>query len=191
MKMVKLAAIAVSILCASTAHAAFFATSLVSQQFTTAFGSGLVTGAPDGGGLFLGDTPDPPRNPGRIVVGFSTALTTGSGIDLKVYDVGSSLSETFDVFVSPDNITFTFVGGANAVNSSLDFGALFSGAFSFVRLVNSSTQVSIDIDAVEGFYQATGSVPESTTWAMMIVGFGLVGGALRSRRISQAMCAGV
>jgi hypothetical protein len=187
MKMVKLAAVAASVLCASTAHAAFFATSLVSQQFTTAFGSGLVTGAPDGGGLYLGDTPDPPRNPGQIVVGFSTALTTGAGIDLRVYDVASSLNETFNVFVSPDNITFTFVGGANAVNNTLDFGALYSGAFSFVRLVNSSTLVSVDIDAVEGFYQSAGAVPESSTWAMMIVGFGVVGRALRSRRITRAM----
>ncbi|MBM6577743.1 PEP-CTERM sorting domain-containing protein [Microvirga sp. SRT01] len=29
-----------------------------------------------------------------------------------------------------------------------------------------------------------GAVPEPSTWAMMIVGFGMVGGAMRRRRVS-------
>src|SRR5262245_25753695 len=67
-----------------------FANTLVSQQFTTSFGSGLVTGAPDGGGLFLGDTFDPPAHPGFIVVSFATPLVDGPGADLRVYDVANS-----------------------------------------------------------------------------------------------------
>ena len=64
------------VLCALAApislRAAFFAGGLVHSQFVTSFGSGLVTGAPDAGGLFLGDTFDPPAHPGFITVSFST-----------------------------------------------------------------------------------------------------------------------
>jgi hypothetical protein len=141
----------------TAAHAVVYADALVSQQFTTAFGSGLVTGAPDGGGRFLGSTFDPPANPGNIVVKFSSGLTTGVGADLFVVDVASSANETANVFVSPDNVNFTFVGGLNAVANTLDFGALYTGVFYYVRLVNSSTLVSIDIDAVGGNFAAPNS----------------------------------
>jgi hypothetical protein len=184
MTMLKLAAFAATLLASSTAHAAFFATTLVSQTNTTAFGTGLVTGAPDGGGRFLGSSFDPPAALGEIVVMFSTALTNGAGADLKVYDVASSASETFEVFVSSDNVTYTSLGGFSATLNLIDFGA-FAGPVSYVKLANTSRLVSVDIDAVEGFYAApiSGAVPEPSTWAMMLFGFGLVGRALRRRRI--------
>jgi hypothetical protein len=172
--------LALGLLC-TTAQAQIYADTLVSQQFTTSFGSGLVTGAPDGGGRFLGSTFDPPANPGNIVVRFTSGLTTGPGADLFVVDIGSSANETANVFVSPDNVTFTFVGGLNAVANTLDFGALYSGDFSYVRLVNSSTLVSIDIDAVGGNFAA--AVPEPATYAMFGAG-ALLLGALKRRRMA-------
>jgi hypothetical protein len=172
--------LALGLLC-TAAQAQIYADTLVSQQFTTSFGSGLVTGAPDGGGRFLGSTFDPPANPGNIVVRFTSGLTTGPGADLFVVDVGSSANETANVFVSPDNVTFTFVGGLNAVANTLDFGALYTGVFSYVRLVNSSTLVSIDIDAVGGNFAAP--VPEPATYAMFGAG-ALLLGALKRRRMA-------
>jgi PEP-CTERM motif len=158
----------------TSAHAVVYADALVSQQFTTSFGSGLVTGAPDGGGRFLGDTFDPPANPGNIVVKFTSGLTTGVGADLFVVDVASSANETANVFVSPDNVNFTFVGGLNAVANTLDFGGLYSGVFYYVRLVNSSTLASIDIDAVAGNFAAP--VPEPSTYALFGAGALLMAG---------------
>lgn len=52
--------------------------------------------------------------------------------------------------------------------------ALFAG----VRI--SSTQNSAEVDNVR-FSSVSAPVPEPATWAMMLVGFGLVGGALRRR----------
>jgi hypothetical protein len=167
-------------LMSGAAQAITYADTLVSQQFTTSFGSGLVTGAPDGGGRFLGNSFDPPTNPGNIVVRFVDGLTTGVGADLFVVDIGSSTNETADIFVSPDNINYTFVGGLNAVANSLDFGALYSGTFYYVRVANSSTLVSIDIDAVGGNFAAA-PIPEPSTYAMFGVGL-LFLGAMQRRR---------
>lgn len=187
MKFLKSAAIGAALLASTTtAHAAFFATTLVSANSTTSFGSGLVTGAPDGGGRFLGSSFDPPALLGDITVQFATALTNGAGTDLKVYDVASSASETFEVFVSSDNITYTSLGGFSATLNLIDFGA-FAGPVSYVRLANTSRTVSVDIDALEGFYAAPigGAVPEASTWAMLIAGFGIVGASMRRRRAGQ------
>jgi len=42
---------------------------------------------------------------------------------------------------------------------------------------------SVELDHLQyGFSGAPGAVPEPTTWAMLLVGFGVVGGAMRSRR---------
>ena len=150
--------------------ASIFADSLVSSQFVTAFGSGLVTGPPDGGGLFLGDASDPPATPGFIVVHFASPLVDGAGDDIRVFDVVSSTNETADISVSSNGLSFTFVGGLNAVNNTLNIGGLFSGPFSYVRIANSSRTVSIDVDAVEGL----NAVPEPTTMLLLISGFGLL-----------------
>jgi hypothetical protein len=175
------AAAAMTLMAAPARAAPTYADTLVSQQFTTAFGSGLVTGAPDGGGRFLGDSFDPPNNPGNIVVRFTNGLTTGAGEDLFVVDVASSANETANVEVSPDNVTFTFVGTLNAIANGLDFGALYVGDFFYVRLSNASTRVSIDIDAVAGNFDAQPrQLPEPTTLSL-VAATGLLMGALRRR----------
>ncbi len=181
------AAALLAVLGAAPVQASFFADSLVNQANTTAFGSGLVTGAPDGGGLFIGSTFDPPAIPGQFTVSFSTALGDGAGADLRLYEIASSSNETFDLFVSSDNVSFTLIGGFNATNALIDFNGLFAGPVSFVKIVNSSTVVSADFDAIEGLYAFRGGVvPEPGSWALMLAGFGLVGAALRRRTAATA-----
>lgn len=162
-----------------------YADALVSQQFVTSFGSGLVTGAPDAGGLFLGDTLDPPDHPGNIVVKFSGGLSTGPGADLFVVDYLHFVNETANIFVSPDNIAYTFVGTLSAVANSLDIDALYSGDFSYVRVANASTLVSIDIDAVGGNFAGTPTgrdVPEPACLTMFGCGIALWFGCQRRRQ---------
>ncbi len=174
-----LAALALAIPAAAQAD---FASTLVSSSNTTSFGSGNVTGSPDSGGLWLGSTSDPPAVLGSFTVGFANPLGNGAGADLRIYDVASSANETFNVFLSSDNVTYTLIGEYSATNNLIDWDTLFAGPVSYVRLTNTSTVASADIDAIEGLYRFVGTaVPEPSTWAMLIFGFGLVGGAMRSR----------
>ena len=157
-----------------------YADSLVDSQFVSSFFSGDVTGAPDGGGMWLGDTSDPPDNPGYITVGFSGGIIDGIGDDIFVVDVASSSSETANVFVSSDNVSFTLIGELNAVANSIDISGLFGATIHFVKIANSSNRVSMDVDAVGGNYAQEvddtppqNQVPEPST--LLFLGLGVVG----------------
>lgn len=162
---------------------------------TTAFGGGVLTGAPDGGGHFLSDTVDPPTLLGSITAGFSAGLVDGPGIDLVIHDCCESpdiaprglaaavlpeIDEFADVFVSTDGITFTFLGayGGPGRIGSFDFSGVYAGAVHFVRIVATGKVDSPDIDAFEGRYTAT--APEPVALALMGIGFAAI--ALRAAR---------
>lgn len=181
-----MAALALAVPVAANAD---FASSLVTSSNTTSFGSGLVIGSPDGGGLWLGSTSDPPAMLGTLTVSFANALGNGAGADLRIYDVASSANETFNVFLSSDNVTYTLIGEYSATNNLIDWDTLFAGPVSFVRLTNTSQVASADIDAIEGFFRFSSAVPEPSTWAMLILGFGMVGGAMRTRQSTRTRLA--
>src|SRR6266542_4201725 len=146
--------------------APIYATSLVAASNVTPFGSGIVTGPPDIGGLWLGSTFDPPALLGSLTVGFATPLADGPGIDLTVVDVGSAPWETFTVEVSSDNVAFTLLGEFSATNNAVDFSGLFAGPVRYVRLTNTSDEYSADIDTLFGNYAAPNPVPEPGTRAL-------------------------
>ena len=99
---------------------------------------------------------------------WSGGVTTGLGVDLQIFDVASSSSETADVWVSSKGGGFTFVGSIDAVNNTLDINGFYTGVFSYVRIDNPNPDSIIDIDAVAGF-----CVPAPGTAAVMAMG-GLV-----------------
>jgi hypothetical protein len=166
---------------AGTASADIFADTLVSSQNVIFFGSGILTGAPDSGGAFLSNTGDPPTLLGNVVLKFSGGLIDGPGADLRVFDCcttdGISLAgETFDVFVSADNIAYTLIGGFGNGVDNVDIAGLFAGPFYYVKLVNTSRVNSPDIDAIQGF---SGAVPEPGSILLLATAAALVIGSLK------------
>ncbi len=176
------AAVLLATLAAAPVAASSSADTLVSAIDVTSFGNGLVTGAPDGGGLFLSNTFDPPDRLGQFTVDFLTPLGDGPGADLRLHEVIGSCSELFEVRVSSDNIGFTLIGGFNATQGPIDFGGVFGGPVSCVRLVNAGTVNSPDFDALEGLHAYRGVIPEPASWVMLIAGSGLAGASFRRRR---------
>jgi len=159
-----------------------YADSFVSAMDTTAFNSGIVVGAPDGGGQFLGDKFDPPTLQGSLVVKFSNGLIDGAGDDLFVVDVFNTATEVVNLFVSADNISYTFVGQINSVANQLDIAGAFTGAFYYVKVANASTSFSMDVDAVGGYNPAP--VPEPGTVALLATGLAVMG-LVRHRRTKR------
>ena len=79
-----------------------------------------------------------------------------------------------------DQLLTSIVGGANAytVYNFADVAA--SGASTALLFSGFQNPAWNGVDAVS--VQASGAVPEPTSWALMLGGFGAIGGVLRSRR---------
>lgn len=98
---------------------------------------------------------------------------------LDVLDAGGGLLASFT--------GATVIAAANGDQSDPATNRLvkltFSGAerTSVDRLVFRSTQNAFEFDNV-----AVGAVPEPATWMMLLLGFGLIGGAMRSRKPQKA-----
>ena len=74
-------------------------------------------------------------------------------------------------FAAPANGNQT----ASDTNRRVTFG--FTGADAVKQVQFTSSQNAFEYDTL-----AIAGIPEPTTWAMMILGFGLIGGAMRSRK---------
>lgn len=156
--------------CSTGASAApVYADFIDATQDVTSFGSGILTGAPDNGGAFLSNTSDPPTNLGFITAGFSGGLLDGAGDDIVIHDccAGSlpTSGETADVFVSKDGVGFTFLG-AYGPGNSFDLNGVFNDTVHYVKIVNTATTNSPDIDAFQGNYP----VPEPSTALLLALG---------------------
>jgi hypothetical protein len=89
---------------------------------------------------------------------FSFANVSNSGGTAVAYGSGGTLLETINFAAYPGSFSFTSNNIASVVFSGSQFG-------------------------VDNFsYTLNGAVPEPATWALMILGFGAVGGAMRRRQ---------
>ncbi len=135
---------------ANSAQALIYADTATSQDVTF-FGSGILTGAADGGGAWLSNTSDPPTLLGSITFGFATALFDGAGDDFELIDVTQNADEMYDVALSSDGINFTSIGIFTTLINGIDVNGAFAGAFSFIKVTNTSKVNSADLDAARGF----------------------------------------
>ncbi|MFZ5720919.1 MAG: PEPxxWA-CTERM sorting domain-containing protein [Pseudomonadota bacterium] len=136
---------------------------------------------------------------GELILQFTNNVLTGSDSaadDLWIFEIGPDVEDT-TVDVSTDGLTWFSVGLVTGSTRGIDldfFGYDSSSAFSYVRLIDvageggqSGSTVGADIDAVGAISTRPQSVvPEPGTWALMILGFGAAGGALRRRRVAAA-----
>jgi PEP-CTERM motif len=105
-------------------------------------------------------------------------------------NAGANLSTILDVFIGTQLTTFTIVSDASGAFkkaftlTGINYTAV--GATTTIKFVQRSTTGAGNNDAlIDGviFDRAIGgAVPEATTWAMMLAGFGIVGAAMRRRR---------
>lgn len=137
---------------------------------------------------------------GRIVVKFTDNVLTGSNssaFDLWIFEIGPDVEDTF-VDVSEDGSNWTSVGAVTGSTRGINidaFGFNAASALRFVRLTDNGTldaqsgvTVGADIDAVGAIStRFAPSVPEPSTWAMLIMGFGVIGHQLRRRRTREAV----
>jgi len=176
-----------------------------------ASGMTLTLAAPASSAQFAGDTVNATyiyptsgsvyQNLGSQVVSPIATFTFANGIAATV----NSSSILLDL--SPNNFgaasfngaVFTDLTQSNIIGASLDASSNLAG-FDASRLTFSSNSVSFNFQGLSEFPQslvranvqfggAVGAVPEPATWAMILVGFGGIGIAARSRRFRKSVTA--
>jgi len=115
------------------------------------------------------------------------ALTYGAGQLFAAYQSGASFG-----FASVDPLTF-LAGGANVSTDSQVNGLAFGDGGIFASFEHGIARYDLAGQQVASLdtgrqvngplaYAATSAAPEPAAWALMILGFGAAGAALRSRR---------
>lgn len=134
-------------------------------SFVHASAGDITLGNPDATRLFAGILP-----PGNFGSGEFTGLTTTTGAQIGV--LGTSLRAPLGY------ISGAYLGTSTATFESSTFSSLGLAAGNYVWNWGqgaSSDTLTLQIGDVS-------AVPEPATWGMMLLGFGLIGGALRAQR---------
>ena len=121
-----------------------------------------------------------------LLADFTTGLLTISYANNPELPDGAPFGETFALFFSNETNPFTFaeLGNVDGVEGLDDSSVSVDGGFVTVNLSNvtfgrdSSLQVKFDRTVTP---PPAGAVPEPSSFAMMILGFALVGFAMRRR----------
>jgi hypothetical protein len=130
--------------------------------------------------------PGPTAADGGVFITF-TAPTTATYSYIASFSVqDSGASGTTEIFrLQSGAAPATFFGSGSLSLASPTYshsGSIFLNSGDvFSTIINREGSYSNDSTG-ENFTLSTGAVPEPATWGLMIVGFGLVGSSLRSRR---------
>mgnify|MGYP001788522153 CR=1 FL=1 len=111
---------------------------------------------------------------------FSSTITS-FGVDVVgLGDVGVT-----NFFINNGSGPLALQSGYSAPGGTVTFAGLTDSAgFTTVTFTGTQRDDGIFFDRLRFGTALAGAVPETSTWAMMISGFGLVGGAMRRRRAS-------
>lgn len=110
------------------------------------------------------------------------------------------LTQTLTYTFGGPNLPFTYAG-YNGARNTVVTGGLLTGTNLFSVLVNDTSAgiagaplagtvylSGYSVTASLRYDEAAAALPEPASWAMLVGGFGLVGGALRSRRRASPAC---
>ncbi|MBB5685397.1 hypothetical protein FHS49_001405 [Sphingobium boeckii] len=125
-----------------------------------------------------------PQTLSQAVAGLVLGQTYQFGFDVYIPQNGQNNANPADLSASVGGINFgPFNAGALAAQNWFHYSttgvSTVNGAGNFQFTFNSGGIPAKDF-VVDRVY-LTAAIPEPTTWAMMLVGFGAVGGAMRSR----------
>jgi hypothetical protein len=180
-------------------YAGFSITGTTGSPIVRTAGAYGYTGSTPGDFFGAGTSANPwlSTNIATDTITFNTFTGGSNGVGGNFF--GSTIAGTFQA----GNITIVATDSSGSVTQTI-VGATTS---SFLGFVSDSAVTSLTVTSVQpqtGFLWPTvdnlvfakragvvqGAVPESSTWLMMLAGFGLVGGAMRRRstgRIAQAV----
>ncbi len=106
--------------------------------------------------------------------------------DLQISFTSAVNAAAFDLVTNFGNSTINIFNGATLIDSatfstspSAAFYGYTGGAFDRIQII-APGNTALEVGTVQ-----FGAVPEPAAWTLMLAGFGLVGGAMRSRRAAR------
>ena len=162
-----------------------YQTGATSFGFTSATWS-IISGSINGGTVVASGTTNV-TNGG--LVGYRVLSTNTTDTTRAIYRVSADVTD-FNLAAGNYYLTWSLAGNANlsgpwtpVLPGSEGTGNAYqsAGGAAFSPLADAGSSLSYGLPFTINGTVVTSGVPEPATWAMMIVGFGLVGGAMRRR----------
>ena len=149
----------------------------------TLSGGGSLVNAPVTGTYATSGTQFYDNQFNAFKITFTSAIAAFGFYGTDIGDVNQALTVTLDEGLITQRV-FVVANTVGAANGSLLFWGIADTAQTFTSVSfaqSGSDRFGFDDLTVGDVRQVTGGVPESSTWAMMIAGFGLVGFSMRAR----------
>lgn len=181
----------------ATVPSAANAAVLVSEDFESGSGAFTLSG---NAALANGATYNPccgtPNDTSNTFVAFGGG-NLPSGLASASFNtvLGSTYTVNFDYAAlggGSEPLTFTVAGQTFTFNPVANNALIFApGSFSFTGTGGASSLVVTsggfnNVDAIVDNISIAGAIPEPATWALFILGFGMIGGALRRSKPARA-----
>lgn len=149
----------------SVATVDIFNLNSTTESFTDASATvPLTVTGPDGSMITNSVTAGPISGVAGVGLSTFTGLSASNVVSLSIAPAAFSSYES----ATPQNLSFTASAGDGTYTGTGGFGVLFGGS-------------AVAGGTVEVNYTYSTAVPEPASWALMIVGFGMMGGVLRRR----------
>ena len=156
-------------------------TAIPAAAATVVQGFSVAPGGWFGGGNPYGVGTNPSLS-GSVTV--DTTNTTGTSFSAINWVTGSRIWTLADINIGASSVLFS---GGNVTQFSLIFNQSANYVYSNNTVAINDRETTIACNSCVSLVAAQAAVPEPATWAMMLFGFGAIGGFLRRRRRYNAV----